>query len=31
MFDYEKNKKTSIPEVIKERIIELEKTEIKFI
>ena len=30
MFDYEKNKKTSIPEVIKERIIELEKTEIKF-
>jgi len=31
MFDYEKNKKASIPEVIKERIIELEKTEIKFI
>jgi acyl-CoA thioester hydrolase len=31
MFDYEKNKKTSIPEVIKERIIELEKIEIKFI
>ena len=31
MFDYEKNKKPSIPEVIKERIIELEKTEIKFI
>ena len=31
MFDYEKNKKTSIPEVIKERIIELEKKEIKFI
>ena len=30
MFDYEKNKKASIPEVIKERIIELEKTEIKF-
>lgn len=30
MFDYEKNKKTSIPEVIKERIIELEKTKIKF-
>ncbi len=31
MFDYEKNKKASIPEVIKDRIIELEKTEIKFI
>ena len=30
MFDYEKNKKASIPEVIKERIVELEKTEIKF-
>ena len=30
MFDYEKNKKASIPEVIKDRIIELEKTEIKF-
>ena len=30
MFDYEKNKKTSIPEVIKDRIIELEKSEIKF-
>ena len=31
MFDYEKNIKASIPEVIKDRIIELEKTEIKFI
>ena len=30
MFDYEKNKKASIPEVIKDRIIELEKTEIEF-
>jgi acyl-CoA thioester hydrolase len=30
MFDYEKNKKASIPEVIKDRIIELEKSEIKF-
>jgi len=30
MFDYEKNKKASIPEVIKDRIIELEKTDIKF-
>ena len=31
MFDYEKNKKTSIPESIKKRIIEFEKTEINFI
>jgi len=31
MFDYEKNQKASIPLVIKDKIIELEKTEIKFI
>ena len=31
MCDYEQKKKTFIPEVIKERIIELEKTEIKLI
>ena len=31
MFDYEKNKKTSIPESIKKRIIEFEKTVINFI
>jgi acyl-CoA thioester hydrolase len=31
MFDYEKNKKTSITESIKKRIIEFEKTEINFI
>ena len=31
MFDYEKNQKASIPLVIKDKIIELEKTEIEFI